>query len=58
LWRFEVFKDPQGYWRWRLVQKSALIVAESIQCFKRRVHAEEAASAAREELGEACIAVV
>ena len=55
MWRFEVFKDDGGGWRWRLVQRNTLIVVESSQSFDRRADAKHAAMTARLELGNAPI---
>ena len=49
MWKFEVFKDDDGRWRWRLVQCNTLIVAES-ESFPRRSDAKQAAEAARGEI--------
>ena len=58
MWKFEVFKDEDGGWRWRLVQSNALIVIESSQSFGRRSDAKRAAETAREEIAAAPIVVL
>jgi len=50
MWKFEVFKDEDGGWRWRLVQCNTVIVIESPQSFARRGDAKLAAETAREEI--------
>lgn len=53
MWKFEVFKDDDGGWRWRLVQRNTLIVVESSQKFARQSDAKHAALTARSEIGNA-----
>lgn len=53
MWKFEVFKDDDSGWRWRLVQRNTLIVAESSERFGRRSDARRAAEAARAEIAAA-----
>lgn len=55
MWQFEVFKDEDGGWRWRLVQRNTLIVVESSASFGRRGDAKLAAEKAREEIAAAPI---
>jgi len=55
MWKFEVFKDEDGGWRWRLVQCNTVIVIESFQSFERRGDAKLAAEKAREEIGSATV---
>jgi len=55
MWRFEVFKDEDRGWRWRLVQSKALILTESSEIFGRRGDAKRAAEKARSELCNAPI---
>ena len=57
-WKFEVYKGEDGDWRWRLVQLEVLIVVESLRGFRRRSDAEDAAQAARDEIGTAPIAAL
>lgn len=58
MWKFEVFKDDDRGWRWRLVQRNALIVVESSESFDRRFDAQRAAETAREQLGAADVVVL
>ena len=58
MWRFEVFKDEDRGWRWRLVQCNTLIVVESSESFGRLRDAKRAAEKAREEIGAAPVAVL
>jgi uncharacterized protein YegP (UPF0339 family) len=58
MWKFEVFKDDDGGWRWRLVQRNTLIVAESSESFARRSDAKHAAETARGEIGVAPVVVL
>ena len=58
MWRFEVFKDEAGGWRWRLVQCNALIVAESPRSFVRRGDAKQAALSARADIYAADVIVL
>lgn len=53
-----MFKDDDGGWRWRLVQRNTLIVAESSESFARRSDAKHAAEAARGEIGAAPVVVL
>ena len=53
-----MFKDEAGGWRWRLVQRNALIVAESLKSFGRRGEAKQAALAVRAEIYAADIVVL
>jgi uncharacterized protein YegP (UPF0339 family) len=53
MWKFEVFKDDDGGWRWRLIQRNTLIVIESSESFARRGDAKQAAETAREEIAAA-----
>lgn len=55
MWKFEVFKEEDRGWRWRLVQCNALIVAESSESFGRLRDAKRAAETVRKELGLAPI---
>ena len=55
MWKFEVFKDEDGGWRWRLVQRNTVIVVESSQSFERRSDAKQAAETARGEIAAASI---
>ena len=55
MWKFEVFKDEDGGWRWRLVQRNTLIVVESSQRFARRSDAKREAEITREVIGAAPI---
>jgi len=58
MWKFEVYKDEDGGWRWRLVQRNTLIVVESSQSFDRRGDAKQAAETARAEIAAAPIATL
>ena len=58
MWKFEVFKDDDGGWRWRLVQRNTLIVVESSESFARRGDAQHAVEAARAAIGAAVIELV
>lgn len=58
MWKFEVYKDQDGGWRWRLVARNTLIVAESRESFARRGDAKHAAEQARAEISSAVIAMV
>ena len=55
MWKFEVVKDEDRGWRWRLVQRNTLIVIESSKSFDRRSDAKRAAETAREEIAAAPI---
>ena len=55
MWKFEVFKDEDGGWRWRLVQRNTLIVVESSQTFPRQKDAKREAEIARQMIGAAPI---
>ncbi len=58
MWKFEVFKDEDGGWRWRLVQGNTLIVIESSESFDRRGDATRGAETARQEIGAAPIVML
>jgi uncharacterized protein YegP (UPF0339 family) len=58
MWRFEVFKDEDRGWRWRLVQRNAVIVVESSEIFTRRADAVRAADDARAAIASASIDTV
>lgn len=58
MWKFEVFKDDERGWCWRLVQRNTLIVVESSTSFPRRSDAMDAALTARAEIGNANIEVL
>ena len=58
MWKFEVFKDDNGGWRWRLIQSNTLIVVESPESFVRRADAKAAAEATRAAIGVSVIAVL
>ena len=58
MWKFEVLKDEDGGWRWRLVQCNTVIVVESSKSFERRGDATIAAEIARKEIGEAPVVVL
>jgi uncharacterized protein YegP (UPF0339 family) len=58
MWKFEVFKDEDRGWRWRLVQRNTLIVVESFESFARRGDATRAAEIAREEIRSAPVDVL
>lgn len=58
MWKFEVYKDEDGGWRWRLVQRNTLIVVESSESFDRRVDAKQAAETARAEIAAAVVVLL
>lgn len=58
MWKFEVRKDDDGGWRWFLVARNTLIVAESFESYERRVDARRAAEIARADIGKAVIDVL
>lgn len=58
MWRFEIFKDEDSGWRWRLVQRKTLIVVESSEIFPRRSDALRAAENTRAEIAAASIDTV
>ena len=58
MWKFEVFKDDDRGWRWRLVQRNTLIVVESSESFDRQRDAKQAAETARAAIGTAVIAML
>lgn len=58
MWKFEVFKDDDGGWRWRLIQRNTLIVVESAESFIRRADAKADADAARAAIGAAAVDVL
>ena len=58
MWRFEVFKDDDRGWRWRLVQRNTVIVFESLESFGRRGDAKRAAEKAREEISASLVEAV
>ena len=39
--KFEIYKDENGDWRWRLVARNGRIIAVSGEGYKRRGHAED-----------------
>lgn len=55
MWKFEVFKDEDRGWRWRLVQCNSVIAIESSVLFDRRSDAKRAAELARQEIGAAVV---
>jgi uncharacterized protein YegP (UPF0339 family) len=57
MWKFEVYKDQDDGWHWRLVQCNAVIVVDS-ERFTRRSDAKQAAEAARSEIAKALIDLV
>lgn len=58
MWKFEVFKEEERGWRWRLVQHNAVIALESSESFGRRADAKQAAETARQEIGAAPVDVL
>lgn len=58
MWKFEIFKDPDAGWRWRLVAHNALILLESPTSYERRIDAKQAAQAARDGIGKADVVVL
>ena len=57
MWKFEICKDQNDGWHWRLVLRNAVIV-ESSEPFARRVDAKQAVEGARAEIDKAVIDVV
>lgn len=55
MWKFEVFKDDDGGWRWRLIQRNTLIVVESSESFELLRDAKQAAETARGQIAVAAI---
>jgi uncharacterized protein YegP (UPF0339 family) len=55
MWSFEIYKDDDG-WRWRLVQRNALVIVES-ERFDRRADAKQAAEVARDEIAKASVVI-
>ncbi|HSX22267.1 MAG TPA: DUF1508 domain-containing protein [Gaiellaceae bacterium] len=53
-----MFKDDDGGWRWRLIQRNTLIIVESPESFARRTDAKTAAEAARAAIGAAAVDIV
>lgn len=58
MWKFEIYKEEGGGWRWRLVALNTVIVAESRESYDRRSDAKSAAEQARAEIGVASIFLV
>ena len=58
VWKFEIHKDDDGGWRWRLVARNTVIVAESSESYDRRGDAKQAAEVARTEINHAPIVVL
>ena len=58
MWKFEVFKDEDCGWSWRLVQRNTLIVVESSESFSLLRDAKRAAEKARDEIGSASVEVL
>lgn len=58
MWKFEIYKDPDAGWRWRLVLRNTVIIFESSETFERRLDAKHAAEIARVELGKADVVVL
>jgi uncharacterized protein YegP (UPF0339 family) len=56
VWKFEVYKDQDAGWRWRLVLRNAVIV-ESSELFARRVDAKRAVEGARAKIDKTVIDV-
>jgi uncharacterized protein YegP (UPF0339 family) len=52
-WRYELFKDASGHWRWHLVAANGRRVATSGEAFASREDAERAAHAVRANAGAA-----
>ena len=55
MWRFEVYKDQDDGWRWRLVLGNAALVVASSARFAHCADAKQAAEVTRAEIGEATI---
>lgn len=58
MWKFEVYKDQDNGWRWRLVLRNTVIDDEASASFARRTDARQAAEIARAEIGKAVINAV
>jgi uncharacterized protein YegP (UPF0339 family) len=51
MWRFEIFKDEDRGWFWRLIQRDTVIVLESLTSFAQASDAEHDALIYRAEIG-------
>jgi uncharacterized protein YegP (UPF0339 family) len=51
--RVEIYRDPSGFWRWRVRQASGQIVMLSGMTYASKVNAEAAFRTTLEQLAEA-----
>lgn len=55
MWKFEIYPDSAGNYRWRLKSSNGQIVASSGESFASRANAERAAENVRDNAGGASI---
>lgn len=58
VWRFEIYKDEDKKWLWRLILRNTLIVVESSERFERQLDAKQAAETARVAISAAPVVIL
>jgi uncharacterized protein YegP (UPF0339 family) len=57
MWKFEVYADQGGHYRWRLKASNGQTVAPSGESFASKANAKEAAETVKEHAGGALVEV-
>ena len=55
MWKFEIYQDAAGEYRWRLVAANGRTVGDSGEGYDSRSNAHRAAERAKEQIGSASI---
>jgi uncharacterized protein YegP (UPF0339 family) len=55
MWKFQVYRDRAGEFRWRLVAPNGNIIADSGEGYETRYNAKRAAENVRARIGQAVI---
>jgi uncharacterized protein YegP (UPF0339 family) len=55
MWKFEVYEDQAGHYRWRLKASNGQIVASSGESFASKSNAKEAAENVKEHGGASVV---
>jgi uncharacterized protein YegP (UPF0339 family) len=55
MWKFQIYRDRAGEYRWRLVAPNGDIIADSGEGYESRYNAKRAAENVRARIGQAVI---
>jgi uncharacterized protein YegP (UPF0339 family) len=55
MWKFEIYRDRDGEYRWRIVVSDGSVVGDSAEGYDSRLNARRAAAHARSQIASAVI---